>query len=135
MLVSASAGAEAADPETGQVHVYRVNELGVERVSEEPGVHTAVRSGGVTVLVSATLDRPGSRVRVLRDGKQTATVPSYAEDPGMSPRVTLTQGAHAASRAPCLCLGTTPVTPLSRCSWTPTAVRTASGWWPPTTRT
>ncbi|MEU4012738.1 prolyl oligopeptidase family serine peptidase [Streptomyces pseudogriseolus] len=92
VLVSASAGAEAAAPEIGEVHVYRVNELGVERVSEEPGVHTAVRSGGVTVLVSATLDRPGSRVRVLRDGKQTATVPSYAEDPGLSPRVTLTQG-------------------------------------------
>ncbi|MFH8764873.1 prolyl oligopeptidase family serine peptidase [Streptomyces althioticus] len=102
VLVSASAGAEAAAPEIGEVHVYRVNELGVERVSEEPGVHTAVRSGGVTVLVSATLDRPGSRVRVLRDGKQTATVPSHAEDPGMSPRVTLTQGG--ARRIPCAVL-------------------------------
>ncbi|MET8897661.1 S9 family peptidase [Streptomyces albogriseolus] len=102
VLVSASAGAEAAAPEIGEVHVYRVNELGVERVSEEPGVHTAVRSGGVTVLVSATLDRPGSRVRVLRDGKQTATVPSYAEDPGLSPRVTLTQGG--ARHIPCAVL-------------------------------
>ncbi|MUT91349.1 S9 family peptidase [Streptomyces sp. Z38] len=102
VLVSASAGAEAAAPEVGEVHVYRVNELGVERVSEEPGVHTAVRSGGVTVLVSATLDRPGSRVRVLRDGKQTATVPSHAEDPGLSPRVTLTQGG--ARRIPCAVL-------------------------------
>ncbi|MGA5523274.1 prolyl oligopeptidase family serine peptidase [Streptomyces pseudogriseolus] len=102
VLVSASAGAEAAAPEIGEVHVYRVNELGVERVSEEPGVHTAVRSGGVTVLVSATLDRPGSRVRVLGDGKQTATVPSYAEDPGLSPRVTLTQGG--ARRIPCAVL-------------------------------
>ncbi|GAA3256859.1 prolyl oligopeptidase family serine peptidase [Streptomyces griseoincarnatus] len=102
VLVSASAGTEAAAPEIGEVHVYRVNELGVERVSEEPGVHTAVRSGGVTVLVSATLDRPGSRVRVLRDGKQTATVPSHAEDPGLSPRVTLTQGG--ARRIPCAVL-------------------------------
>ncbi len=102
VLVSASAGTEAAAPEVGEVHVYRVNELGVERVSEEPGVHTAVRSGEVTVLVSATLDRPGSRVRVLRDGKQTATVPSHAEDPGLSPRVTLTQGG--ARRIPCAVL-------------------------------
>ncbi|MEU2517790.1 prolyl oligopeptidase family serine peptidase [Streptomyces pseudogriseolus] len=102
VLVSASAGAEAAAPDIGEVHVYRVNELGVERVSEEPGVHTAVRSGGVTVLVSATPDRPGSRVRVLRDGKQTAAVPSYAEDPGLSPRVTLTQGG--ARRIPCAVL-------------------------------
>ncbi|MGW4952631.1 prolyl oligopeptidase family serine peptidase [Streptomyces parvulus] len=102
VLVSASAGEEAADPETGQVHVYRVNELGVERVSQEPGVHTAARSGGVTVLVSATLDRPGARVAVLRDGKPAATVTSYAEDPGLSPRVTLTRGGARA--VPCAVL-------------------------------
>ncbi|MFH8934790.1 S9 family peptidase [Streptomyces griseosporeus] len=102
VLVSASAGAEAEAPETGEIHVYRVNELGVQRVSQEPGVHTAVRAGEVTVLVSATLDRPGALVRVLRDGKQTATVRSYAEDPGMSPRVTLTEGG--ARRIPCAVL-------------------------------
>ncbi|MFF8676877.1 prolyl oligopeptidase family serine peptidase [Streptomyces sp. NPDC015237] len=102
VLVSASAGAEAADPETGEVHVYRVNELGVERVSQEPGVHTAVRSGDVSVLVTATLDHPGARVRVLRDGKTAATVASYAEDPGLSPRVTLTRGGARA--VPCAVL-------------------------------
>ncbi|MER6731490.1 prolyl oligopeptidase family serine peptidase [Streptomyces puniciscabiei] len=102
VLVSASAGAEAPEPETGQVHVYRVNELGVERVSQEPGVHSAVRAGGVTVLVSATPDTPGSRVQVLCDGKPAATVRSYAEDPGLSPRVTLTQGG--ARRIPCAVL-------------------------------
>ncbi|MFF3893716.1 prolyl oligopeptidase family serine peptidase [Streptomyces sp. NPDC001812] len=102
VLVSASAGEEAGEPEIGEVHVYRVNELGVERVSQEPGVHSAVRAGGVTVLVSATPDRPGSRAVVLRDGKPTATVPSHAEDPGMSPRVTLTQGG--ARKIPCAVL-------------------------------
>ncbi|WCN03072.1 S9 family peptidase [Streptomyces sp. M92] len=102
VLVSASAGEEAEGPETGEVHVYRVNELGVERVSQEPGVHSAVRAGNVTVLVSATLDRPGARVQVLRDGKPAATVASYAEDPGLSPRVTLTQGG--ARRVPCAVL-------------------------------
>ncbi|MFJ8197525.1 prolyl oligopeptidase family serine peptidase [Streptomyces sp. NPDC096152] len=102
VLVSASAGEEAAAEETGEVHVYRVNELGWERISQEPGVHAAVRAGSVTVLVSATLDRPGARVRVLRDGKQTATIASHAEDPGLSPRVTLTQGG--ARRIPCAVL-------------------------------
>ncbi|MGV9911363.1 prolyl oligopeptidase family serine peptidase [Streptomyces tendae] len=102
VLVSASAGEEAAEAETGEVHVYRVNELGVERLSQEPGVHSAVRSAGVTVLVSATLDRPGARVQVLRDGKAAATIASYAEDPGLSPRVTLTQGG--ARRVPCAVL-------------------------------
>ncbi|MEU6101853.1 S9 family peptidase [Streptomyces flaveolus] len=102
VLVSASAGEDAADAETGEVHVYRVNELGVERVSQEPGVHSAVRAGGVTLLVSATLDRPGARAQVLRDGKPVATVASHAEHPGLSPRVTLTQGG--ARRVPCAVL-------------------------------
>ncbi|MEV5660934.1 S9 family peptidase [Streptomyces flaveolus] len=102
VLVSASAGEDAADAETGEVHVYRVNELGVERVSQEPGVHSAVRAGGVTALVSATLDRPGARAQVLRDGKLVATVASHAEHPGLSPRVTLTQGG--ARRVPCAVL-------------------------------
>ncbi|WP_141206807.1 S9 family peptidase [Streptomyces griseorubiginosus] len=102
VLVSASAGTRAESPETGEVHVYRVNELGVERLSQEPGVHSAVRAGGVTVLVSASLDRPGARARVLRDGKETATVTSHAEDPGLTPRVTLTEGG--ARRIPCAVL-------------------------------
>ncbi|WP_159772566.1 prolyl oligopeptidase family serine peptidase [Streptomyces sp. HM190] len=102
VLVAASAGESAAEPEIGQVHVYRVNELGVERVSEEPGVHSAVRSGGVTVLVSAVPDRAGSRVRVVREGKQVATVATCAEEPGMSPRVRFTQGG--ARRVPCALL-------------------------------
>ncbi|CAL9459734.1 Dipeptidyl aminopeptidase 4 [Streptomyces sp. enrichment culture] len=102
VLISASAGAEAAEPETGEVHVYRVNELGVERVSAVPGVHSAVRAGETAVLVSATLDRPGSRAQVLRDGKPAATITSYAEDPGLSPRVTLTLGG--ARRVPCAVL-------------------------------
>ncbi|MEU5367260.1 prolyl oligopeptidase family serine peptidase [Streptomyces sp. NPDC005925] len=102
VLLQASAGEEAAEPETGEVHVYRVNELGFVRLSQEPGVHTAVRSGDVTVLVSAAPDRPGSRVQVLRGGKPAATIASYAEDPGMSPRLTLTQGG--ARRIPCAVL-------------------------------
>ncbi|KOV59526.1 S9 family peptidase [Streptomyces sp. MMG1121] len=102
VLVSASAGEEAEAAEIGEVHVYRVNELGVERVSQEPGVHTAVRTGNVTVLVSATPDRPGTRAQVLCDGKPAATVRSYAEDPGLSPRVTLLEGG--ARRIPCAVL-------------------------------
>ncbi|MER5937776.1 prolyl oligopeptidase family serine peptidase [Streptomyces sp. NPDC001928] len=102
VLISASAGEAAAESEIGEVHVYRVNELGVERVSQEPGVHAAVRAGGVTVLVSHAADRPGAQVQVLREGKRTATVRSYAEDPGLSPRMTLTEGG--ARRIPCAVL-------------------------------
>ncbi|MEU8848533.1 prolyl oligopeptidase family serine peptidase [Streptomyces sp. NPDC048564] len=102
VLISASAGDDAAVPEIGEVHVYRVNELGMERVSQEPGVHSAVRAGGVTVLASHALDRPGAQIQVLRDGKPVATVWSYAEDPGLTPRVTLTEGG--ARRIPCAVL-------------------------------
>ncbi|WP_326842416.1 prolyl oligopeptidase family serine peptidase [Streptomyces sp. NBC_01558] len=102
VLVTASAGEAAALPETGEVHVYRVNELGVERLSQEPGVHSAVRAGGVTVLVSSALDRPGTQVQVLRGPKSPTTVTSHAEHPGLSPRVTLTQGG--ARKIPCAVL-------------------------------
>lgn len=101
VLVSASAGEDAAEPEIGESHVYRVNELGVERVSEGAGVHSAVRAGGVTVLVSTALDRPGASVQVMRDGKRIATVATHAEEPVLSPRVQLTEGAHIGFRAPC----------------------------------
>ncbi|MET9432533.1 prolyl oligopeptidase family serine peptidase [Streptomyces sp. NPDC006551] len=102
VLVSASAGAEAAEPEIGEIHVYRVSELGVERVSEGVGVHSAVRSGAVTVLVSARPDVPGSVARVLRDGGRVAVVASYAEPPVLSARVRLLAGG--ARRIPCAVL-------------------------------
>ncbi|MGW0735096.1 prolyl oligopeptidase family serine peptidase [Streptomyces sp. NPDC002851] len=102
VLIAARAGGAASSAETGETHVYRVNELGVERVSQEPGVHSAVRSGGVTVLVSARPEHPGAQVQVLRDGKQVALVPSYAERPGITPRVTLTEVGER--RIPCAVL-------------------------------
>ncbi|MFE7356885.1 prolyl oligopeptidase family serine peptidase [Streptomyces sp. NPDC057543] len=102
VLVSASAGEEAAEPEIGESHVYRVNELGIERISEGAGVHSAVRAGGVTVLVSQSLERPGARAEVLRDGKRIATVASFAQEPVLSARVRLTEGG--ARRIPCAVL-------------------------------
>ncbi|MEU6157129.1 prolyl oligopeptidase family serine peptidase [Streptomyces sp. NPDC047130] len=102
VLVSASAGEAADAPEIGEVHVHRVTADSVERVSTEPGVHTAVRSGGVTVLVSSTPDRPGARVVVLRDGEEVARIASHAADPGLTPRVSLTEAG--ARRIPCAVL-------------------------------
>ncbi|MEV6396865.1 alpha/beta fold hydrolase [Streptomyces sp. NPDC051907] len=102
VLISATAGETAADPEVGEVHVYRVNELGVERVSEGPGVHSAVRSGGVTVLASSRTEASGASVQVLREGKQIAMVASHAEQPVLSAKVRLCEaGAH---RIPCAVL-------------------------------
>jgi dipeptidyl-peptidase-4 len=100
ILVSASSGPEAEaqpeadDRELGEVHVYRVAENGVERVSGTPGVHSAVRGGPLTVLSSSCLDRPGATVRVLRDGKEIAQIASYAERPLLTARPTLVAAAE-----------------------------------------
>ncbi|MGA5192035.1 prolyl oligopeptidase family serine peptidase [Streptomyces exfoliatus] len=102
VLVSASAGEGAAAPETGEIHVYRVTGQGVERLSEGVGVHGAVRTGAVTVLVSARPEAPGSVARVLRDGKQVAVVGSYAKEPVIGARVRLTEAG--ARRIPCAVL-------------------------------
>jgi dipeptidyl-peptidase-4 len=91
VLVTASAGAAAGDPETGELHVYRVGERVVERVSAEPGVHTAARSGRVTVLASAVPGRPERTTRVLRDGKPFAEIASYAETPSLTARPRFTE--------------------------------------------
>ncbi|MFF9149814.1 alpha/beta fold hydrolase [Streptomyces sp. NPDC014861] len=94
VLVSASAGAGAAEPETGEAHVYRVSERGVERVSEGVGWHGAVRRGAVTVLVSARPDVPGAVARVLRDGRPVAVVGSYAAEPPLRARPVLTEAGE-----------------------------------------
>jgi dipeptidyl-peptidase-4 len=91
VLVTASAGEAAADPELGQVHVYRVTAAGAVRLSQEPGAHTAVRSGELTVLTSAALDRPGTRSRVLRGGAEVAEVVSYAQTPSLTARPRLAE--------------------------------------------
>ncbi|MET9808129.1 S9 family peptidase [Streptomyces halstedii] len=102
ILVSATAGELAERPETGETHVYRVAELGVERLSEGVGVHSAVRAGEVTVMVSSSLDHPGTTVRVLRDGTSVATVANHSETPVLSAGVRLTEGG--AQRIPCAVL-------------------------------
>ncbi|TKA08961.1 S9 family peptidase [Actinacidiphila oryziradicis] len=94
VLFAASAGAGAADPETGEIHVYRAGPEGVVRVSGTPGVHSAVRSGGVTVLSSASLDHIGPVVRVLRDGKPVAEIASYAATPVLTARPVLTEAGE-----------------------------------------
>ncbi|MFB6898579.1 S9 family peptidase [Streptomyces hydrogenans] len=102
VLVSASAGAAAAAPETGETHVYRVSATGAERVSEGVGWHGAVRSGAVTVLVSSRPDAPGAVARVLRDGKPVAVVGSSGAEPPLRARPVLTEAGER--RIPCAVL-------------------------------
>lgn len=102
ILVSAVAGEDAVEPEVGQVHVYRVNELGIERISEGVGMHSAVRSGALSVVVSAVPEEPGATAWVVRDGERLSRIASHAQEPVISARVTLTEGG--ARRIPCAVL-------------------------------
>jgi dipeptidyl-peptidase-4 len=94
VLVSAAAGETAADPEIGQVHVYRVTAAGAARISETPGVHSAVRSGELTLLTSTALDRPGPRTVLLRGGLPIAEVATYTEVPALVARPRLLQAGE-----------------------------------------
>ncbi|GAA3075344.1 prolyl oligopeptidase family serine peptidase [Streptomyces roseofulvus] len=102
VLVTASAGEAAAEPETGEAHVYRVSAGGVERVSEGAGWHGAVRCGAVTVLVSARPETAGAVARVLRDGKPVAVVGSSAVEPPLRARPVFTEAGER--RIPCAVL-------------------------------
>ncbi len=86
VLITASAGSQARTAEIGEVHVYRVGSRRLQRVSGEPGVHTAVAAGTVMVLSSTTLHRPGQRSQVLRDGKQVADIRSLQDRPVITAR-------------------------------------------------
>ena len=66
-------------------HVYRWHTNGkLDRLTEEPGVHTAIVGGGTVVLRSATLHRDGTMTRILGDARVVA---SHAETALVQPNV------------------------------------------------
>ena len=73
-----------ANEDPTETHVWRLDADGaLERLTEEPGVHTADAGGGTTVLTTSGMDGlPVSRV--LRDGVDVATLGSLAEEPVLS---------------------------------------------------
>jgi dipeptidyl-peptidase-4 len=76
-----------ASEEPTAVHVWSYQpDRGFERISEEPGVHTAAAGAGTVVLDSRTMD--GHAVAVLRDGKPIIRITSHTELPLPEPRVT-----------------------------------------------
>ena len=79
--------ASAEDPT--QVHVYRWADDGVTQVSTVDGVHTAARSGDVTVLASWSLTHAGPKVAVLRGDERVAGIASHAVEPPVTPNVHL----------------------------------------------
>jgi dipeptidyl-peptidase-4 len=82
-------------------------------VSTADGVHSAVRSGAVTVLISWGLGYSGSKTTVWRDGQQIGEVGSLAVTPPITPSVTmLTVGQRSLRCALLLPVDHRPGTPL-----------------------
>jgi dipeptidyl-peptidase-4 len=79
--------ASADDPT--QIHVYTANTGEPVRVSTVDGVHSAVRSADVTVLISWRLAYAGPVVTVYRDGEPAGEIRTFAEAPPFTPEVTL----------------------------------------------
>jgi len=103
-----------ASDEPTETHVWAVPAAGPpRRLSDGPGLHTAVAGGTVLVLTSAGPDDDAPRTAVLRDGEAVATVASNAAAPGLVPRVTLHRvGERALRSAVLLPSGQEPDRPL-----------------------
>ena len=104
-----------ATEEPSEQHAWRVAPDGaLTLLSPIPGVHGVAAAGGdVVVLTSATLERSGTRVAVLRAGEQVAEIASLAEAPVVTPAVALRPAGRRQLRTALLLpSGTRPPGPL-----------------------
>ncbi|HSL10356.1 MAG TPA: DPP IV N-terminal domain-containing protein [Actinomycetota bacterium] len=82
-------GSEHEAPE--QTHVWRVRSDGtLDRLTTEPGLHTAATGGEVAVVISSLADAVEPVVSVRRHGEVVATIASVGETPILDPRPTFT---------------------------------------------
>ena len=87
VAVAGGAVLVAGSEEPTEVHLWRVVPGGpAERLTSEPGHHSAVAAGEVAVLTSATLDRDGTSTTVHRAGRPLVAIGSLAETPAVRPR-------------------------------------------------
>ncbi|MFD1325016.1 S9 family peptidase [Micromonospora sonneratiae] len=86
---------EASNGEPSQQHLFRVRTaIGVtgadtQRLTADPGWHTAVVGGDVLVVGFASLDHAGTRWTVWQGDREVATIRSLAANPPYAPRPTL----------------------------------------------
>jgi dipeptidyl-peptidase 4 len=93
-----------ASEEPEAVHVWRWKPDGkVERLTEEPGVHSAA-GGDVVVVTSSTIDR-APEATVWRDGQRIAMLTSHAAEPVITAHPTLFAGGKRELRSALLVPG------------------------------
>jgi len=107
-LVAVTGGAAlvAGSEEPTEVHLWRIVPGDpAERLTSEPGEHSAVAAGEVAVLTSATLDRDGTSTTVHRAGRPPAAIGSLAETPKVRPRPLLLRAGRRELRTALLLPG------------------------------
>ncbi len=75
-----------ADPT--QIHVYRTQGAGIQRLSTEDGVHVGAGTAALTVVSSWSLERSGPVVTVISGDQTVARIGSYTVDPDIVPNLT-----------------------------------------------
>ena len=58
----------AASEEPTEIHLWTASAAGLERQTDEAGVHSGRRAGGTTVVLSRSLRAHGTEVTVRRSG-------------------------------------------------------------------
>jgi dipeptidyl-peptidase-4 len=103
----------ASEGDPTQVHAYRWDPSGVQRLTDGAGVHAASYGAGSVVLSSSGLDHHGQRHRVVGREGSAREVRSVSETPSMTPQVRLLRlGERALSAGLVLPRDHTPGTPL-----------------------
>ena len=78
-----------SEDDPAEIHLYRCTRHGAERLTTEPGVHSATRSGKVLVLATSRLDSAHTAFRVLAEDRDLGSITSHADTPAVVPNVEL----------------------------------------------
>jgi dipeptidyl-peptidase-4 len=89
-----------ATTEPTEAHLWRLDlaSLRLEALTSTPGLHSGRTAGGLTLVVSSTLNAFGASVVVERQGAAVARIASYADQPVVRPAVTLLRLGQRALR-------------------------------------
>jgi dipeptidyl-peptidase-4 len=104
----------ASEEDATEVHLWQTSADGKrERLTDAPGVHDGVAGGDVLVVISAGMHSPDQLTEVRRAGKKVGSIRSFAESPGLEPRVTIVRaGRRELNTALLLPRGHSPGRPL-----------------------
>jgi Dipeptidyl aminopeptidases/acylaminoacyl-peptidases len=78
----------ASDDDATSIGLWTWEPGGLTALTPEPGVHSGRLAGGTLVVARQCLDADGTATTVRHDGVER-TIPSFADLPGLLPRVTL----------------------------------------------